>query len=305
METTRQNTSPYSFLKDFTIGGVSAAISKTFIAPVERVKLILQNQDASTQINETTKYKGMNDCFARIYREQGLVSFWRGNVANCIRYFPTQALNFAFKNMFANTFGNFNKDTQKMKFFLSNMASGGAAGAASLSLVYPMDFARTRMGVDVGRSKAERQFTSLSDCLTKIYKHDGAFGLYRGFGISVTGIVIYRAAYFGLYDTGKVYVFPEGSKKNFFAMWMFAQVTTTIAGIIAYPLDTVRRRLMMQSGRSDILYRNTMDCVSKIYRKEGPAAFFKGQWTNIVRGLGCSLLLVLYDKIEEKLNKAN
>mmetsp|Transcript_22605 Transcript_22605/g.22447 ORF Transcript_22605/g.22447 Transcript_22605/m.22447 type:complete len:140 (+) Transcript_22605:298-717(+) len=139
------------------------------------------------------------------------------------------------------------------------MASGGAAGAASLSLVYPMDFARTRMGVDVGRTNSERQFTGLTDCLTKIIKHDGVLGLYRGFGISVTGIIIYRAAYFGLYDTGKAYVFPEGSSKNFFAMWMFAQVTTTIAGIISYPLDTVRRRLMMQSGRDDVLYKNTRD----------------------------------------------
>lgn len=153
----------HSFVKDFTIGGVSAAISKTFIAPVERVKLILQNQDASLQISEATKYKGMNDCFARVYREQGLASFWRGNVANCIRYFPTQALNFSFKSMFANTFGNFDPRTQQVKFFLSNMASGGAAGAASLFIVYPMDFARTRMGVDVGKSAAERQFTSLHD----------------------------------------------------------------------------------------------------------------------------------------------
>ncbi|CAI2371941.1 unnamed protein product [Moneuplotes crassus] len=289
----------HSFVKDFTIGGVSAAISKTFIAPVERVKLILQNQDASTQINSQNKYKGMNDCFIRIYREQGIVSFWRGNVANCIRYFPTQALNFAFKSVFSNTFGKFDKDTEALKFFFSNMASGGAAGAASLSLVYPMDFARTRMGVDVGRTNSERQFTGLTDCLTKIIKHDGVFGLYRGFGISVTGIIIYRAAYFGLYDTGKVYVFPEGSSKNFFAMWMFAQVTTTIAGIVSYPLDTVRRRLMMQSGRDDVLYKNTRDCFIKIYRNEGSAAFFKGQWTNIVRGLGCSLLLVIYDKFQE------
>jgi len=168
-----------------------------------------------------------------------------------------------------------------------------------------MDFARTRMGVDVGKSKAERQFTSLTDCITKIAKHDGVFGLYRGFGISVTGIICYRAAYFGLYDTGKVYVFPQGSKANFFAMWMFAQITTTIAGMITYPLDTVRRRLMMQSGRDDVLYRNTYDCFQKIYRNEGSMAFFKGQWTNIVRGLGCSLSLVMYDKIQDKLKIAH
>lgn len=41
-------------------------------------------------------YKGIVDCFSRTYRDEGLVSLWRGNTANVIRYFPTQALNFAF-----------------------------------------------------------------------------------------------------------------------------------------------------------------------------------------------------------------
>ena len=96
-----------------------------------------------------------------------------------------------------------------------------------------------------------------------------------------------------------VYLFPEGKSKNFFVLWMFAQITTTIAGIISYPLDTVRRRMMMQSGRSDILYRNAFDCFIKMYKNEGSLSFFKGQTANIVRGLGWSLLLVLYDKFQE------
>lgn len=41
-------------------------------------------------------YKGVADCFARTYADEGVVSLWRGNTANVIRYFPTQALNFAF-----------------------------------------------------------------------------------------------------------------------------------------------------------------------------------------------------------------
>ena len=72
-------------------------------------------------------------------------------------------------------------------------------------IVYPMDLARTRMGVDIGKSSKDRQFNGLGDLLAKIYKHDGAFGFYRGFGISIISIVIYRSAYFGLFDTGKVH----------------------------------------------------------------------------------------------------
>ena len=85
-------------------------------------------------------------------------------------------------------------------------------------------------------------------------------GLYRGFGISVIGIIVYRAAYFGMFDTGKVMLFPDIKKASFFSMWAFAQCVTVSAGITSYPLDTIRRRLMMQSGRSDVLYKNTLDC---------------------------------------------
>lgn len=81
--------------------------------------------------------------------------------------------------------------------------SGGCAGATGLLIVYPLDFARTRLGTDIGKAKHERQFSGLNDCISKIYKSDGFTGLYRGFGISVLGIFVYRAFYFGGYDTGK------------------------------------------------------------------------------------------------------
>jgi solute carrier family 25 (adenine nucleotide translocator) protein 4/5/6/31 len=87
-----------SFMVDFMIGGVSAAVSKTVVAPIERVKLLLQVQDAQKTIAVDKRYKGIGDCFSRVYSEQGFGSFWRGNLANVIRYFPTQALNFACKD---------------------------------------------------------------------------------------------------------------------------------------------------------------------------------------------------------------
>uniref|UniRef100_A0A2K6M3Y0 ADP/ATP translocase n=1 Tax=Rhinopithecus bieti TaxID=61621 RepID=A0A2K6M3Y0_RHIBE len=191
-----------SFAKDFLAGGVAAAISKTAVAPIERVKLLLQVQHASKQITADKQYKGIIDCVVRIPKEQGVLSFWRGNLANVIRYFPTQALNFAFKDKYKQIFlGGVDKRTQFWRYFAGNLASGGAAGATSLCFVYPLDFARTRLAADVGKAGAEREFRGLGDCLVKIYKSDGIKGLYQGFNVSVQGIIIYRAAYFGIYDT--------------------------------------------------------------------------------------------------------
>ena len=184
---------------------------------------------------------------------------------------------------------------------MGNMASGGAAGATSLLFVYPLDFTRTRLAADVGKGDGKREFTGMVDCLSKIMKSDGIYGLYRGFGISVVGIIFYRAAYFGMFDTGKVMLFADSKKTNFFVMWGFAQAVTVSAGIASYPLDTVRRRLMMQSGRSDVLYKNTWDCFVKIAKNEGPSAFFKGALSNIIRGTGGALVLVFYDKIQAML----
>ena len=71
--------------------------------------------------------------------------------------------------------------------------TGGAAGATSLLMVYPLDFARTRLGADVGKAAHEREFTGLKDCIVKSYKADGIIrGLYPGFISSVQGIIIYR-----------------------------------------------------------------------------------------------------------------
>lgn len=221
-------------------------------------------------------------------------------MANVIRYFPTQALNFAFKDTYKKVFCPYNPKTDPFKFFLGNMASGGAAGATSLMFVYPLDFARTRLAADVGKGKkgGEREFSGLVDCLQKIYKSDGTMGLYRGFIISVIGIIFYRASYFGMFDTGKVLLFNDPKKVNIFVMWAFAQTVTVSAGITSYPLDTVRRRLMMQSGRTDVMYTGTIDCFNKILKNEGPKAFFKGSLSNVLRGTGGALVLVFYDKIQ-------
>jgi len=141
---------------DFALGGISAAVSKTAVAPIERVKLLLQTQDANKKITKDKQYKGIVDVFVRVPKEEGFSAFWRGNLANVIRYFPTQALNFAFKDQYKKIFCPYDAKKEFWKFFFGNLASGGAAGATSLMFVYPLDFARTRLAADVGKGKEDR-----------------------------------------------------------------------------------------------------------------------------------------------------
>uniref|UniRef100_A0AAZ3NNG1 ADP/ATP translocase n=1 Tax=Oncorhynchus tshawytscha TaxID=74940 RepID=A0AAZ3NNG1_ONCTS len=272
------NETVISFGKDFLAGGISAAISKTAVAPIERIKLLLQVQHASKQITVDKQYKGIMDCVVRIPKEQGFLSFWRGNLANVIRYFPTQALNFAFKDKYKQIFLDGVDKKQFWRYFAGNLASGGAAGATSLCFVYPLDFARTRLAAD------------------------GLKGLYQGFSVSVQGIIIYRASYFGVYDTAKG-MLPDPKNASILVSWAIAQSVTAVAGLTSYPFDTVRRRMMMQSGRKggDIMYTGTIDCWKKIARDEGGKAFFKGAWSNVLRGMGGAFVLVLYDELKKVL----
>jgi len=193
------------FLIDFSLGGISGAIAKTITAPIERVKLIIQTQDANPKIRsgEVPRYTGIGNVFTRVYNEQGLKAFWRGNLTNIIRYFPTQAFNFAFKDSIKKLFPKYNPKEEFGKFFLVQMASGGLAGAGSLCIVYPLDYARTRLASDVGKGNV-RDFNGLWDCLVKTSKGPKGFlGLYNGFGVSVAGIIPYRGVYFGLFDSLK------------------------------------------------------------------------------------------------------
>lgn len=183
-----------------------------------------------------------------MFKEEGLLAFWRGNLANVIRYFPTTAINFSVKDFFQRQFvEGINPVTQKSKFFIGNLLSGGFAGAIGLSIVYPLDFVRTRLAADLGKTEG-REYNGLIDCAKKIVKSDGIVGLYNGFSVSVVGIFVYRAFYFGGYDTGKRWVFGDdaGQKKaSFLAQFFFAQFIVTTSETISFPLDTIRRRLMM------------------------------------------------------------
>jgi len=292
--------SPYlDFGVDFLLGGIAAAISKTTAAPIERVKLLIQNQDEMIKSGRLDKrYNGITECFSRTYNTEGMLAFWRGNLANVIRYFPTQALNFAFKDYFKKMF-NFRRDKDGYaKFFMGNVMSGGAAGALSLMFVYSLDYARTRLAADNKSAKkgGERQFNGLLDVYKKTLASDGVAGLYRGFVISAVGIVIYRGLYFGIFDSVKP-LMPANLSTSFFATFLLGWCVTTTAGLASYPIDTIRRRMMMTSGEA-VKYASSIDCAKQIFAKEGMKSFFKGAGANILRAIAGAGALSGYDKLQ-------
>jgi len=286
------------FAENFALSGAAAIISKTAAAPIERVKLLVQNQDEMVKAGRLDKpYKGVIDCTVRTFKNEGVLPFWRGNLANCIRYFPTQALNFAFKDQIKALF-KAKKDESYMKKFGKNIASGGAAGAMSLCFVYSLDYARTRLANDAksGKKGGERQFNGLIDVYRKTLKSDGFVGLYRGFVISCVGIIVYRGCYFGFYDTLKPIVLGENA--SLLVSFALGYVVTISAGLVSYPIDTIRRRMMMTSGEA-VKYKGSMDCAITVIKTEGAMSLMKGAGANILRGVAGAGVLSGFDKFKE------
>lgn len=285
-----------TFAIEFLMGGVSAAVSKTLAAPIELIKLRLQNMDAMLKNGAlTVPYKGIGDCATRVVSEEGVKALWKGNGTNVLRYFPTQALNFSFKDYFKRLFGKDKKRDGYWVWFAGNLASGGAAGSVSLFFVYSLDYARTRLSNDLKNAKkgGEKQFNGLIDVYKKTLASDGIAGLYRGFVISCVGIVIYRGLYFGIFDSLKPNLPQDSMIANFLLGWG----VTVGAGLASYPIDTIRRRMMMTSGEGE-KYSGSIDCARKILATEGIRSFFKGAGANILRGVAGAGVLTFYDKLQ-------
>jgi solute carrier family 25 (adenine nucleotide translocator) protein 4/5/6/31 len=284
------------FAENFMLSGVAAAVSKTAAAPIERVKLLVQNQgEMLKQGTLTEPYKGILDCTTRTMKNEGVFAFWRGNLANVIRYFPTQALNFAFKDTVKALFKTA-KDAPNYEKFAKNILSGGVAGSMSLTFVYSLDYCRTRLANDAKSKTGTRQFNGMIDVYVKTIKSDGIQGLYRGFVISCVGIFIYRGMYFGLYDSLKPILL--GDNASVFLSFILGWIVTVTAGLMSYPIDTIRRRMMMTSGQA-VKYKNSMDCAVQVLKNEGFMSLMKGAGANVLRGVAGAGVLAGFDKFKE------
>ena len=196
----------------------------------------------------------------------------------------------------------------KRRKVLSSFLSGGLAGGTTTTALYPIEFLRTRLAMDMGST--DRLYPrGMRDVFFGIYKTDGLRGMYQGYGIALGGVVLYRALHLGGYDACKTEVLhrrhvnsQERSNVKDESLTMperfaIAQVVSIVAGTICYPIDSVRRRLMMQAGRclSERQYHNSLHAFQLVWAREGLKGFYLGIGPNLIRSVGGALLLVAYD----------
>ena len=280
-------------IRRFVAGGISGAVAKTVTAPLAAIKLKLQCTEDDDE--------GALDCARRIFEREGWQGFYRGNLANVLRYFPTQAFNFAFKDKIKRLMPKVDRKKHPWRALAVNVVAGGIAGAGSLSLVYPLDTAHTQLIIctnDDGSPKYSNMVDFFQDWNGDVRK------LYEGYVVSVAGIIPFRAIYFIVNDTLRAilpWIRDEGLKGIVFK-FTCAQSAALCAAYASYPFDTVRRRLQADAQRplGERRYKGNLDCLKKVYRVEGVRALFRGAGYNAVRTVTSALALVAYGELKKR-----
>ncbi|KAG1740232.1 mitochondrial carrier [Suillus paluster] len=271
------------------MGGTAAAISKTTATLIERVGLLIQNQGAMIASRRLDRlYKGITDCFKRTISEEGAIScaltVWRGNATN--------ALNFAFKMPSRRVL------VEKSHGFGLWVSVCTAASASSC--IHSISTARTRLAAD-GRSSrkgGQRQVSGLIDVYMQTLCSDGIVGLYRGFVPGIFSVCVYRGLYFGGDDTIRDTFLVGDLRGDFMTSFFVGWMCTTGAAMIAYPLNIIRRRMMMTSGEKMGQHPKYDNAGKQIVANEGVRTLFDGAGAgaNILRSVAVAGVLSSYDK---------
>merc|ERR1712080_361197 len=237
-------------------------------------------------------YTGVVDCTKRVLQTEGVYPLWRGNLANVLRYFPTQALNFAFKDTIKALFAT-PKDASAQRKFATNIASGGAAGTLSLLFVYSLDYARTRLANDNKSKTGTRQFNGLIDVYVKTLKSDYPGSVQRLHHLCCRYLHLPWHV-LGLFDTLSPII--VGKDGNVGLSFLLGWAVTVTAGPMSYPIDTIRRMMMTSGGGAK--YNGSIDCARQIMKTEGFMSMMKGAGANILRGVAGAGVLAGFEKFQ-------
>ncbi|KRW98526.1 Mitochondrial carrier domain [Pseudocohnilembus persalinus] len=284
-----------TFWRHMLAGGVSGAVSRTVVAPIERVKIILQTQNLF-RVAEHEKYKGFFDAIMRIPKEQGFLSLWRGNGTNVLRIAPNIAMRFAVYDKFKSYFIQKENNQSEVKKVFYHVLCGLSSGVLTMAVNYPFDVIRVRLSVDMTTKESvinnKRQYNGFMDCFKKMIKNEGLKSLYQGYTFSLLGLAPYLAISFSTYDFLKnlynINTIDPNDQSNMMAQIItymgIGSVAGGVAQLITQPLDVIRRRLQVNGGvNHERLYKGGIDCIKKTIRNEGIKGLYIGVVPNLIK----------------------
>jgi solute carrier family 25 (adenine nucleotide translocator) protein 4/5/6/31 len=269
-----------------------------YATPVDRLRILLQtNYELVRQNRLDSPYKSAVDGFKRTYKNEGFMSFYRGNTVQLLRAGISPVMSFALKDTFRQMFKPNRATDGYGLWFTKNIVSGAMAGATALIFVYPLDLGFVKRTTDVlsPSTGMTRKHKGVLSIWKDVVKNDGVTGLYRGLGLSVAGIALYRGLYFGLYDGLKPLVI--NNPNNFVASFALGWGVTMTAGFATYPITLMRNRLMVTTG-GGLTYKHSLHLAREIMAKEGLRGFFRGFIFSTTMSIAGAGMLAGYDMLK-------
>ncbi|XP_050388165.1 probable mitochondrial adenine nucleotide transporter BTL3 [Argentina anserina] len=268
-------------------GAVAAMVSRTFVAPLERLKLeyIVRGEQ-----------KNLFVLIKTIAESQGLKGFWKGNFVNILRTAPFKAINFyaydTYRNHLVKLSGN--EETTNFERFVA----GAAAGITATLLCLPMDTIRTKMVAPGGEALG-----GVIGVFSHMVQTEGFFSLYKGLLPSIVSMAPSGAVFYGVYDILKTaylhspegrerlrHMKQEGEKLNALEQMELGTFRTLLYGAIAgccaeaatYPFEVVRRQLQMQVRANKL---SAVATFAKIVEQGGVPALYAGLTPSLLQVL--------------------
>ncbi|PPS08314.1 hypothetical protein GOBAR_AA12327 [Gossypium barbadense] len=299
-----------SICKSLVAGGVAGG-SRSAVAPLERLKILLQVQNP-----HSIKYNGTIQGLKYIWRTEGFRGMFKGNGTNCARIIPNSAVKFfsyeeaskgilyLYRQQSGNGTGIVFHDAQFTP--LLRLGAGACAGIIAMSATYPMDMVRGRLTVQT--EKLPRQYRGIFHALSTVLREEGPRALYKGWLPSVIGVVnwLIKRKPLGL---------VEDSELGVTTRLACGAAAGTIGQTVAYPLDVIRRRMQMVGwkdaasvvtgdgkNKAPIEYNGMVDTFRKTVRYEGFGALYKGLVPNSVKVVpSIAIAFVTYELVKDVL----
>ncbi|KAI4311415.1 hypothetical protein MLD38_036316 [Melastoma candidum] len=306
-----------SICKSLVAGGVAGGVSRTAVAPLERMKILLQVQNP-----HSIKYSGTIQGLKYIWRTEGFRGLFKGNGTNCARIVPNSAVKFfSYEQASLGILWLYRQQPGNEEAQLTpllRLGAGACAGIIAMSATYPMDMVRGRLTVQT--DKSPRQYRGIFHALTTVFKEEGPRALYRGWLPSVIGVVPYVGLNFAVYEslkdwlvTANPFGLVQDNELSVTTRLACGAAAGTVGQTVAYPLDVIRRRMQMVGwkhassvvvgdgqSKAPLEYTGMIDAFRKTVRHEGFRALYKGLVPNSVKVVpSIAIAFVTYEVVKD------
>ncbi|EDO31058.1 predicted protein [Nematostella vectensis] len=283
--------------------GLSTCCARTTMAPLERLKILLQANNRH--------YKGMKvlTAFRAIYRNEGLLAYFKGNGAMMLRTFPYGAVQFL-------SYEHYSKVLQTSSPAINKLVAGSLAGMTACACTYPLDMVRSRLAFQVAQDQGYTTITQTIRCIS--VKEGGPKALYKGFVPTLLTIVPAMGIGFYMFETMKAYFLetriaftntnPDTlcPELSIIGGFVCGGVAGAVSQTIAYPLDVVRRRMQLAGAVPDgHKYNTCINTLVNVYKDDGiRRGLYRGLSINYLRVCPqVAIMFGVYEVTKQFLNR--